>query len=53
MNKITEYLDYVVKQHSPKFVGKPTNSITFDFNFKQPELLKFERSGVTTINPIK
>lgn len=43
MNKITEYLDYIVKQHSPKFVGKPTNSETFDFNFKQPELPKFEK----------
>lgn len=55
MNKkvVKDFFDYAIKKHSPKFVGEPTNTETFDFNFKQRELPRFEKSNLVTINPIK
>ena len=53
MRKIADpIIDYAVKKHSPKFVGTPTNMEKFDFHFKEREFPKFEKSNITTINPI-
>ena len=53
MNTIVDYLiDRAVKQHGDKFVGKPTK-VQFDFDFKEREFPKIEKSNITTVNPIK